>query len=398
MKMALHRISPRFWQTVKLVRGLHISSLGQQQEALAVEPEPPVPFSVFRTQERDPASHSEKHIGQFYTISSEHIRTFFPHGLPRRYQQQVKTFTEASMMVRKPALEVISYLKETDMSKPAKRYMFYGEKGSGKTMSLCHTVHFCHTQGWLVLHIPDAHIWVKSCKELLPSSFNPARFDQPLQATEWLQNFKITNEHFLSKIKTRQRYVWTKREHTEEGRSLGELVDQGISRVKSSSDVVGALMKELRQQSGQPGCDFRLAVAVDGVNALWGQSSIKKEDKSKVDPGELTLVYNLRKMMKNDWTGGAIITTVGHTGAVYPAKLAHLPQDLLGERGFDSMDPFIPVSVPYYSEKEFESCYLYYMDRNWLQHPMSRTEEGKKELIFMTNRIPSIMDRICAFL
>lgn len=111
-----------------------------------------------------------------------------------------------------------------------------GLKGSGKTMSLCHTVHFCYMQGWLVLHIPDgktkhnytfqvahsclplqkykkcllssiffffnntAHIWVKNCKELLPSSYNSSRFDQPLQATEWLRNFRITNEHFLSKV------------------------------------------------------------------------------------------------------------------------------------------------------------------------------------------------------
>lgn len=93
-------------------------------------------------------------------------------------------------------------------------------------------------------------------------------------------------------------------------------------------------MKELRLQSG-PESDFRLAVAVDGVNALWGRSTIKKEDKSavrkhihnpvmpntclhafstdrksyvslflavhQVDPEELTLVYNLRKLMKNDW-------------------------------------------------------------------------------------------------
>lgn len=41
-------------------------------------------------------------------------------------------------------------------------------------------------------------------------------------------------------------------------------------------------MRELRQQSGQPGSDFRLAVAVDGVNALWGRSTIIKEDKSAV--------------------------------------------------------------------------------------------------------------------
>ncbi|XP_070690727.1 small ribosomal subunit protein mS29 [Pempheris klunzingeri] len=395
--MALHRLTFRLRQTLTHVRSLHTSRCGQQQEAVAVESEPE-PFSVFRTQENDPACQSEKHIGQYYTLPSKHIRSLFPHGLPRRYQQQVKTFNEASMMVRQPALEVISYLKKTDFNKPPVRYLFYGLKGSGKTMSLCHTVHFCYTQGWLVLHIPDAHLWVKNCKELLPSSFNTSRFDQPLQATEWLRNFKTTNEHFLSKIKTKQRYMWTKREFTAEGSTLGELVDQGISRVKSSSDVVGAVMKELRLQSGQPESDFRLAVAVDGVNSLWGKSTIRKEDKSTVDPEELTLVYNLKKLMKNDWTGGAIITTLSQTGSLYTSKSAYLPQELLGEEGFDRMDPLIPVSVPNYSEKEFESCFLYYVDRHWLQHPQSQTEEGKKELIFLSNRNPSTLERICAFL
>ncbi|CAG11844.1 unnamed protein product, partial [Tetraodon nigroviridis] len=327
-----------------------------------------------------------------------HIHSLFPLGLPRRYQRQIKTFNEACIMVRSPALEVISYLKKTDNTRPAVRYLFYGLKGSGKTMSLCHVVHFCYTQGWLVLHIPDAHIWVKNCKELLPSSYNRARFDQPLQANEWLRNFKTTNEKFLSTIKTKHRYVWTKRESTNEGSTLGELVDQGINRMKSSSDVVAAVMKELRLQSGQPESNFRLAVAVDGVNALWGRSTIKKEDKSFVDPEELTLVYNLRKLMRNDWAGGAIITTLSQTGSLYTSRAEYLPQELLGEMGFDNMDPFVPVSVPNYSEKEFESCYLYYTDRHWLQHPQSLTEDGKKELIFLSNRNPSVFERLCAFL
>ena len=34
----------------------------------------------------------------------------------------------------------------------------------------------------------------------MPSSYNDTRFDQPLQASEWLRNFKITNEPFLSKV------------------------------------------------------------------------------------------------------------------------------------------------------------------------------------------------------
>lgn len=56
-----------------------------------------------------------------------------------------------------------------------------------------------------------------------------------------------------------------------------------MTRVKSSSDVVGALLRELRLQaeSATKGA-FRMAVAVDGVNALWGRTTLKKEDKSEV--------------------------------------------------------------------------------------------------------------------
>lgn len=37
-----------------------------------------------------------------------------------------------------------------------------GEKGTGKTLSLCHIIHFCAKQDWLILHIPDG-------KNVLPS-------------------------------------------------------------------------------------------------------------------------------------------------------------------------------------------------------------------------------------
>ncbi|XP_029307921.1 small ribosomal subunit protein mS29 [Cottoperca gobio] len=395
--MALHRLSFRLRQTVTHVRSLHTSVYGQQHEAVAVQSEPQ-PFSIFRAQENDPAFQSEKHIGQYYTLPSEHISTAFPRSLPTRFQEQAKTFNEACVMVRRPALEVISYLKKTEHSKPSLRYLFYGLKGSGKTMSLCHTVHFCYSQGWLVLHVPDAHKWMKNCKELMPSSYNADRYDQPFQANEWLRSFRTTNEPFLSKIKTKQRYVWTKREFTEEGSTLGQLVDQGITRVKTSSDVVGAVMKELRLQSGQPESDFRLAVAVDGVNALWGKSTIMKKNKSYVKPEELTLIYNLRKLITTNWTGGAIIATLSQTGSLFTPVSAYMPHELLGESGFDSIDPFVPMSVPNYSEKEFESCYLYLIDRQWLQHPQSQTEEGKKELIFLSNNNPSMLDRISSFL
>ncbi|KAG9345414.1 hypothetical protein JZ751_009961 [Albula glossodonta] len=388
--MALQRLSLRLRQTVIQTRPLHGSGRGQQLEAAAaVDPEPPVrrDRAIFRTAEGDPASHLEHHVGQHYTLPPASLRSLFPHGLPPRFQLQVKTFNEGCVML------VFALTASAD-----------GEVGSGKTMSLCHTLHYCSTQGWLIIHIPDAHLWIKNCSEILPSSYRPSRLDQPIQAAQWLRNFRITNEHFLSKIKTTKRYVWTKRESTEEGQPLRELVEQGISRVKRSSDVVGALLRELRLQAGGVTAEadgqerFRLAVAVDGVNALWGRTSLRKENKSLISPEELTLVHNLRKMLRNDWSGGAIITSLSQTGSLFKPRTAYLPQELLGQEGFDSFDPFVPIQVPVYSEMEFESCYQYYIDRNWLQHPQSRTEEGKKELLFLSNRNPAVLERLCASL
>ncbi|NXR62591.1 RT29 protein, partial [Rhadina sibilatrix] len=238
------------------------------------------PRAVFHTSESDPAKHTEQHEGRLYNIPLEEVKAVFPHGLPHRFQQQIQTFNEARVMVRRPALELLAYLKGTNLAHPAVRYLIYGERGTGKTMTLCHAVHYCWRQGWLVVHIPDAHLWVKNCKELLQSSYKKERLDQPLQASVWLKNFKSSNERFLQEIKTQKRYLWGKQESTEEGRPLGEVVEQGLARVRSASDAVGVLLRELRLQS--PRGSFRLLVAVDGVNALWGRTTLSKEDKSPV--------------------------------------------------------------------------------------------------------------------
>ncbi|KAL4636165.1 28S ribosomal protein S29, mitochondrial isoform X1 [Arapaima gigas] len=394
MIMALQRLSGRLWRVVSQTRPLGTA---------VVEAEAPVrgERAIFRTMQQDPANHSEQDLGQFYTLPPGHVRSVFPHGLPCRFQLQIKTFNETCIMVREPALELISHLKKADYSKPALRYLLYGVTGSGKTMALCHVVHYCSTQGWLVVHIPDAHLWVKNCKELLPSTYNPLRLDQPILASQWLKNFGITNKHFLSKIKTTKTYMWTKREHTDEGRPLGELLEKGLTRIKSSSDVMGAVLRELRIQCMGPHKEepetFRLAVAVDGVNALWGRTTLRKENKSKVPHSLLPLILAFELLLPPSH-GGAIVTTLSQTGSLFTPRLAYLPYELLGKEGFDSLDPFIPVPVPVYSEKEFESCYQYYLERNWLQHPQSRAEAGKKELMFLSNRNPAVFEKLCAAL
>lgn len=342
------------------------------------------------------ARHEEQHEGQHYRVPLQDLETVFSHGLPPRFLKQVKTFNEACLMVRKPGLELLRHLRNTDFARPAVRYLLYGEKGTGKTLSLCHSLHFCATQGWLTLHVPDAHLWVKNCRELLQSTYNRARFDQPLEASSWLKNFKTANRRFLSQIKTQEKYVWNKRESTEKGRPLGEVVEQGTTRARNATDAVGVVLKELRRQSAAGA--FRLLVAVDGVNALWGRTTLAKEDRSPIAPGELALVCSLRKMVRNDWSGGAIVLTLSQTGSVFKPRKAHLPQELLGEEGFDALDPFVPILVPSYNPKEFESCIQYYLENDWLQHEKARTEAGRRELLFLSHANPGQLERLCAHL
>lgn len=52
---------------------------------------------------------------------------------------------------------------------------------------------------------------------------------------------------------------------------------------------------------------FYFLVVVDGINVFWGRIILKREDKSLIVFEELVFVYNLRKMMKNDWYGGVIV-------------------------------------------------------------------------------------------
>uniref|UniRef100_A0A6J0U498 Small ribosomal subunit protein mS29 n=1 Tax=Pogona vitticeps TaxID=103695 RepID=A0A6J0U498_9SAUR len=355
---------------------------------------PEKPRSICRTAENDPANHTEDVVGQYYTIPLEEVAAVFPHGLPTRFKLQVTTLKEASFMVRKPALELINYLKHTNFAHPAIRYVIYGEQLTGKTMTLCHAVHYCARQNWLILHIPDVFLWMKNCKQVLPSTYKAQRFDQPLEASAWLKNFKITNQRFLNEIKTKQKYVWNKRESTEEGRPLGEVIDQGLIRIRNATDVVGVVFKELKQQCQQGA--FKLLVAVDGVNGLWGRTAVRKPDKTNADSEELALLHNLRKMVANDWTGGAIVTTVTQTGAPYTARRMYMPYDLLGKEGFEAFAPFVPIQVFGYSDREFEGCYQYYLENKWLQHEKAGTTEGRLELRFLSGRNPGLFERISA--
>ncbi|CAH1254663.1 DAP3 [Branchiostoma lanceolatum] len=413
-------------QAVRYARSSSAAAAETEPSVQTGEPvvQPPPVRTIFRTPVSNPVNHSLEQEAQFYTIPPHEYKAMFPqdHGVPPRFKKQVETFTEACIMVRKPSLEVMSYLQQANYSHPAIRYVFYGTRGTGKTLCLCHVLHYCTKQGWVVLFFPKASNWVKNVKEIQPSFHNAERYDQPLEAVSWLKTFKVSAADSIKELQTQQKYQWSKREATEQGRPLLEVVEQGITRPKTATDCVGVVVKELKDQANQG--RIRLLVAVDSVNSLFGRTVVRKPDRSMAYGSELSLIYNLRKLVRNDWRGGAIVTAVREAAflGVEGEKVDHrrytrhednpdfyhdiedhvsaraetfAPEALLGKEGFEYMDPYVPVLVEKYTEKEMESCLDYYTDRRWIQNEKCWTEAGRQQLKFLSGYQPSDLERIC---
>ncbi|XP_071110426.1 small ribosomal subunit protein mS29-like isoform X1 [Haliotis cracherodii] len=349
---------------------------------------------VCRTSENNPLHHSGRQQGQHYTVPPGVYKDVLQRALPLEFKKQVKTFGEACVMIREPALEVMNYIRNLNLDLPASRIVLYGRRGSGRSMSLAHIMHYCAEDQWIILHAPWPITWNREYKEISQSSHKPNRIDHPAHAGEWLLNFQAQNKHLLKDIKIQSSYYWTKRESAEKGTPLLDIVEFGMNRIKFAADCVGVILKELKQHANQK--QIKVMVAVDGVNSLWAPTKIRTDEKEIVPASNISLVHNFKKILKSDWTNGVIVCTVDPMANTDDQREHDTPQYLLGKEGFECMDPFIPVLVPYYTEKEAHSCIQYFIDMNWIQTPEGKTEDGKKELIFLSNQNPYLLTRICA--
>jgi len=354
-----------------------------KQEASANKP------LLCRTAESNPVNHNKHHHGLFYTIpEAEH--KIWSAGCHPHVLQMAKAFGEMGFMVRQPGLELCEYMNAASYNLPVIRYVLHGRWGNGKTSTLSYAMHAAAKKGWMILHLPWGQDFNRHSKECVPSAFKPGRFDQPADAVKFLSYFRDLNSEFLAEheLKLAHSYIWNRRETSEEGSPLVDALDFGITRPKYASDVVGLLVKEIRTQASDG--KFQVLVAVDGVNALWTASHHKREEDRtiKIHASEMSNVVHMKKLLSNDWSGGAVVCTVDTKAGELSAAVNHMPRYLLGKEGFDFFDPHIPIHVPHYSSKETNSHLDYYTENGWIQSPAGLTDAGRKEITFLSCNNP----------
>lgn len=386
-------MSLRLYSFLRRIRKTHSRKFSTVVE---VKDEQASQVCSFRTAENNPINHNTDHIARLYTLPIDVQRQIFQDGgLPGKFMKQVTTFQECSIMVRQPAIEIISYLNQADYTKPVNKYVLYGKFGVGKSLTLCHILHYAFAQKYVLVHIYWAAHWFKDMKEVATSVLSPGCMDLPIDAGLWLKHFKFQNSKLLSELdlKVSKDYVWNQREMTSQGTSILELVEFGMNRIKYACGVVDALIRELKLASIAGKC--KTMAVIDGFNALTSSHTrIRNDNKVMVLPKRVSLAIPFFDITKNDWCNGAIVVTVDQT-ANKDRRESHLPRYLLGKEGFEHLDPFIPVLVEDYNVAEFDSMIEYYKDRKWIRNI---TSSGQRELELITNRNPFVLMDQCKFL
>jgi len=423
-----HLIEPNYTQ-LKLCSGT------SNAQAAAVESQ-----SYFRTQESDPRNHDERHLGRIYTMPAEDAKRLgatterLPNALiPKNFLELQQLFGEHSFLIRQPALEVISYLnqikeKESTSSVNNLRFILWGENGCGKSTSLAHIEHFCHNDGRIILNFHKFKLWFTHYKEMAYSEWNVNRIDHLGQSSTLLKDFSDYNMDKLTGLTTHNTYTWSEKEKTEAGSPLFDIVRQGLERPKFSTDCLAVLMKELQLHCKGGNC--KIAIFVDGINVLFERrTNINRKLPTKrvkgpfkpewteesIAPDEFTVVRSIKKLLKSNHPNSVVIASVDKGDALEPAPYypgyprwksrgntrywdtrkrimvpdvrTNYPFALLGEDGWDCMEPFVPIEVTEYSKSEMDVMIDFYVEKRYIGEAATTTA-GRAEIHFLTGRNP----------
>ncbi|XP_053973455.1 28S ribosomal protein S29, mitochondrial [Hylaeus volcanicus] len=338
----------------------------------------------FRTTETYPPNHVTHHLNRIYTVPLD-IQNLLQNDIPNEWKKQIKTFAEFAILIRKPAVETMSYLEQADYTKSINKYILYGIHGVGKTTTLLHLIHYGFAKKFIMLHLPSVNTWFRFPKEITNSLLTPGKIDLPIHAGTWLKYFRNLNNALLSALdlKVSKDYTWSHRESTKSGESLSNLIEFGIQRIKFACGVVNALVDELKAASTAGKC--RMLVVIDGFNALTDDyTSIQDDNKVNVPAERISLTTAFLNSVNYNWCNGAAILTVDIRATKHKRE-SEYPRYLLGKKGFEHVDPFVPVCVENYTSDEFNTIMEYYKDRKWIRNI---TANGQRELELLSNRNP----------
>ncbi|CAL7936748.1 unnamed protein product [Xylocopa violacea] len=342
--------------TYSLFSRLYIANVRRLATNVAAKEVQDINIAPFRIVDPCPVQHDESCLNRIYTVPPD-ITMLLKEHMPKELWKQASVFRE-----------------------------FDGRVGVGKSTTLMHLIHYGLTKQFFIIYLPWVCTWFRYARDAAVSPLNPEKLDIPTYGVRWLTFFKQLNHASLSQfdLKVSKEYTWSPKEHTTAGESLSALIEFGIERTKFACGVIDALVNELKVASTAGKC--KTLIVIDGFNAFTSAHTLIRDDSHiRVPPDRISITSTFFNSVNYDWCNGAAILTVDKK-ANKERRESDYPTYLLGKKGFEQLDPFLPICVEPYSREEFKTIIEYYKDRKWIR---DISPQGEKEMEMLCARIPA---------
>eukprot|EP00299_Pterocystis_sp_00344_P020206 c9931_g1_i1.p1 GENE.c9931_g1_i1~~c9931_g1_i1.p1 ORF type:complete len:484 (+),score=118.05 c9931_g1_i1:45-1496(+) len=293
-------------------------------------------FTSLKIEAYDPAKATE-HVNRIYTIPDADTRQMFPEGFPGTRPRRpptdehgkllfpqdeearvplphTKLFCDRHIILRQCMIDLVKELDTLRENKEklqrTRGWLLKGDRGSGKSFCLAHLINHCRTQGWLVVNIPQARLWMNDSPQWFRS---PQRgyYDQPDLAMTLLSNIRRAESAKLAQVplRTTGAIRLLANLHKNDANLL-DLVEFGLTDSEVSVEAALALREELNEV-----VEFPVLLAIDEYNHLFDQTDYFDQF-GRLFPEQMRMIAKWRSWDGEKLRNGIMIGATNHSTGV----------------------------------------------------------------------------------
>jgi small subunit ribosomal protein S29 len=302
-------------------------------------------------------------VGDIYEFTPLELQKCFPDGIPGRIKYQMRLFQHPAFLIRPQVSEVVDELgarmlnrfdaKSTKNGARGNRSIIIeGDAGCGKSVVLSSVVYWARMTGWLVVFINGSE-WL-STGNLQRSRLQPDCFDQPELAQQFAETMLAAHEEQLANIKLKTSFTLPGFSRTASS-NMQELLEFAKDSFVYACDAIGHFRRELNLVSEYP-----VLIAIDDVNQFSAEKSLAFLDPDHkglrpphLDGDKMMMVRYFNDIANHGLLHGAV---VGATSVTRPKTRRYFDQR------YPADSRTLRVTVPPYSELEFQTAMQYYRE------------------------------------